>query len=98
MQPGGGEGARCVAEVPIRNRRGLHARAAALFAKTAQGFACEIRVRRADLVVDGTSIMDLMMLGAGPGTILLIETEGDDAVAALEALRALVEAGFHEQG
>jgi phosphocarrier protein len=87
-----------MADVCIRNRRGLHARAAALFAKTAQDFDAEILVRKADLAVDGTSIMDLMMLGAGPGTMLRIETEGAEAERALDALCRLVEAGFHETG
>lgn len=86
-----------VREVCVRNRRGLHARAAALFARTAQGFSAEITVSRADLAVDGTSIMDLMMLAAGPGTVLRIQTDGDDAEAAAEALADLVAAGFHEQ-
>ena len=85
-------------EVRICNRRGLHARAAALFAKTAQVFAAESTVTKADFAVDGTSIMDLMMLAAGPGTLLRIEAEGVDAEAALTALAALVDAGFHEQG
>ncbi len=85
-------------EVRICNRRGLHARAAALFAKTAQGFTAEITVMKADLAVDGTSIMDLMMLAAGPGTVLRLEAEGGDAERALTALAALVDAGFHEQG
>ena len=85
-------------EVRVCNRRGLHARAAALFAKTAQSFAAEISVSRADLTVDGTSIMDLMMLAAGPGTVLRIETVGEDAATALDALAELVAAGFHEQG
>ncbi len=89
---------RACREVLICNRRGLHARAAALFAKTAQGFDAEITVIKADLEVDGTSIMDLMMLAAGPGTTLRIETAGDDAEAALAALADLVGAGFHEQG
>ncbi|TVQ28930.1 MAG: HPr family phosphocarrier protein [Geminicoccaceae bacterium] len=86
------------AEVMICNRRGLHARAAALFAKTAQEFNAEVTVIKADFAVDGASIMDLMMLAAGAGTALRIEAVGVDAEAALAALVALVEAGFHERG
>ncbi|MEO1090083.1 MAG: HPr family phosphocarrier protein [Pseudomonadota bacterium] len=82
----------------IRNRRGLHARAAALFAKTAQGYDAAVAVARQDLVVDGTSIMDLMMLAAGPGADLRIETDGRDAEDAANALAALVGAGFNEPG
>jgi len=86
------------ARVRIANARGLHARAAALFAKTAQGFSATVRVRRADLEVDGTSIMDLMMLAAGPGSDLEIAADGVDKEAAVEALTALVDAHFYEQG
>jgi phosphocarrier protein len=86
------------AQVTVANARGLHARAAALFAKTAQGFAARVRVRKAELEVDGTSIMDLMMLAAGPGSALEIEADGADQEKALAALIALVEAHFHERG
>jgi phosphocarrier protein len=86
------------ARVRIANARGLHARAAALFAKTAQGFSAEVRVRKADLEVDGTSIMDLMMLAAGPGSVLEILAEGADQDAAVAALTRLVDAHFYEQG
>jgi len=82
--------------VTVRNARGLHARAAALFAKTAQGFDAEVLVRKAELRVDGTSIMDLMMLVAGPGSELHIEASGPEAEAAVAALGALVEERFHE--
>ena len=82
--------------VTIVNARGLHARAAALFAKTAQGFDATVMVKKAELAVDATSIMDLMMLVAGPGSLLHIEAEGPDAEAALEALCDLVDARFHE--
>ena len=86
------------AQVTIANARGLHARAAALFAKTAQGFAARVRVRKAELEVDGTSIMDLMMLAAGPGSALEIAAEGDEQEQAVAALTALVEDHFHERG
>jgi phosphocarrier protein len=86
------------ARVMVANARGLHARAAALFAKTAQGFAARVRVRKAELEVDGTSIMDLMMLAAGPGSALEIAAEGDEQEQAVAALTALVEDHFHERG
>lgn len=86
------------ASVRIANARGLHARAAALFAKIAQGYTATVRVRRAELEVDGTSIMDLMMLAAGPGSVLEIEADGVDQEAAVQALAHLVEAHFHERG
>ncbi len=86
------------ARVRIANARGLHARAAALFAKTAQGFDARVRVRKAELEVDGTSIMDLMMLAAGPGSALEIVADGVQQDEALAALTALVDDHFHERG
>ncbi len=83
--------------VQIVNRRGLHARAAAKFVKEAERFSACVNVRKNGSLVSGRSIMGLMMLGAGPGAVLCLEAEGWDAREALEALSALVEAGFHEQ-
>ena len=82
--------------VTVVNRRGLHARAAAKFVKTAERFEAEVRVTRDDVTVVGTSILGLMMLGAGPGTALRLEAEGADADQALQALSELVERGFDE--
>jgi phosphocarrier protein HPr len=85
------------AEVVIRNQKGLHARASAQFVKCAEGFDAVVRVSREGQTVLGTSIMGLMMLGAGQGNTILIETEGRQAAAALEALIALVEGSFGEE-
>ena len=83
--------------VEIVNKRGLHARASAKFAKLAGEFDAEITVRRDGHSVDGQSIMDLMMLAAGPGSVLDIEAAGPEAQAALDALVALVAARFDEE-
>jgi phosphocarrier protein len=83
--------------VVIRNRLGLHARAAAKFVKLAARFEAEITVIKGDMVVVGTSIMGLMMLAAGPGTELELRATGPAAGAALGALAALVERGFDEE-
>ena len=80
----------------IANRRGLHARAAARFVKTAAGFEADVAVSCNGTRVSGLSILGLMMLAAGPGSEIEIETAGADAGAALAALAALVESGFHE--
>lgn len=80
----------------IRNKRGLHARAAAKFVKLAEQFSACVTVRRNGNVVSARSIMGLMMLGAGPGCDVVLEAEGWDAREALEALAGLVEAGFDE--
>jgi phosphocarrier protein HPr len=85
------------AEVTIPNKKGLHARASAQFVRCASGFKAEIRVTREGHTVGGTSIMGLMMLAAGQGHAILIEAEGADARAAMEALIALVESGFGEE-
>jgi phosphocarrier protein len=87
----------CLAEVMILNAKGLHARASALFVKTAEQFDAEVSVTRDDQTVSGSSIMGLLMLGAGKGTTILIETEGPEAEEALDALTALVEARFNEE-
>jgi phosphocarrier protein len=86
----------CLAEVMVTNRRGLHARASALFVKCVEKFDAEVTVTKDGQSVNGSSIMGLMMLGAGPGSTILIETEGPEAEEALDALTALVEVGFYE--
>jgi phosphocarrier protein HPr len=85
------------ARVTIRNRKGLHARASAKFVKCAEGFDADVRVTRDDRTVGGSSIMSLMALAAGPGTELFLEAVGPQAPEAIEALVALVEAGFGEE-
>ena len=85
------------AAVTICNRKGLHARASAKFVKLAETFDATITVTRDGQSVEGTSIMGLMMLAAGPGAVIMLEAEGPDAPEAIEALVALVEAGFGEE-
>ncbi len=77
-------------EIEIINKLGLHARASAKFVGVAGQFPCQIRVgRTAESMVDGKSIMAMMMLAAGKGTLIHLKTEGeqeDDAMAALVKL------------
>jgi len=82
--------------VEVVNKRGLHARASAKFVKLASDFDAEVTVTREGQVVDARSIMGLMMLGAGPGSVLDIAAEGSEAQAALNALCELVQSGFDE--
>ncbi len=82
--------------VTIVNQRGLHARAAAKFVSTAEKYGAVIDVARSGEVVSARSIMGLMMLGAGRGAQIELIAEGWDAREALDALAALVEAGFNE--
>ena len=84
------------AQVTIQNRLGLHARPAMSFVDTASGFRSSVKVTKGKQVVDGKSIMQLMMLAATRGTELAIEAEGPDAEDAIGALLALVESGFDE--
>jgi phosphocarrier protein HPr len=85
-----------LAEVVIP-KKGLHARASAQFVRCAASYTASVRVTREGHTVGGTSIMGLMMLAAGQGHSILIETEGQEANAALEALIKLVEGGFGEE-
>ncbi len=80
----------------IVNEKGLHARAAALFAKTAAAFDAEVRVSSGGATVSGLSIMGLMMLAAGPGAEIEITAGGPAAEEAVAALLALVAARFGE--
>ena len=84
-------------EIVIRNRLGLHARAAAQFVKTAGRFQAEITVETGRQKVNGKSIMGLLLLGAAQGTTLMLRAAGEDGSAALQALAALVEAKFGER-
>ena len=85
------------AEVTIRNRKGLHARASAKFVKCAERFEATVRVVRDGQSVGGTSIMGLMMLAAGQGAVLRLEAEGPEGPEVIDALVALVESGFGEE-
>lgn len=84
------------ANAEIVNKLGLHARAAAKFVQTAQRFGAAVRVSRGAKQVNGKSIMGVMTLAAGMGSTIHIETEGEDAEAALDALVTLVADRFGE--
>ncbi len=82
--------------VTICNMRGLHARAAAKFAKLAAGFDADVQVSKDGQTVTGTSIMGLMMLAASKGSDIDIEAQGAEAEVALEAIAALITNRFEE--
>jgi len=84
-------------ECTIRNRLGLHARAAAKFVHTATRFDSQIRITRDGRTMDGKSIMGILLLAAAAGTKVLITADGTDEVDAIEALCRLVEGGFGEE-
>lgn len=82
--------------VTIVNKLGLHARAAAKFVTLASGFASQITLKRGEREVNGKSIMGVMMLAAGRGTVIEICAEGDDAGEAIDKLATLIEDRFDE--
>jgi len=86
-----------VREIPILNKRGLHARASAKFVQTAERFNADITVTRNGESVGGTSIMGLMMLSAGIGTSIVVSATGPDAQAAIDAIAELVADKFGEE-
>jgi phosphocarrier protein HPr len=96
MNDAGSSGAVATREVTIVNRRGLHARAAAKLVTLAERFSASVDVIKDGQSVSSRSIMGLMMLGAGPGSMVLLSADGFDANEALDAIAALIEAGFHE--
>ena len=85
-------------ELPIINKRGLHARASAKFVQTVERFNAELWVTKGSETVGGTSIMGLMMLSAGPGTSIVVSAIGPEAQAALDAITELVASKFNEEG
>jgi phosphocarrier protein len=83
--------------VIVSNSLGLHARAAARFVHLASRFTSHIRVSRDARMMDGKSIMGILLLAAAKGSMLTISAEGLDEAAAVEALVELVESGFGDE-
>ena len=84
-------------QITIINKLGLHARAAAKLVSTASAFSSRIRLGREGNMVDGKSIMSVMMLAASQGTELTLEIDGSDETAALDAVRDLINRRFDEE-
>lgn len=82
--------------VTISNKLGLHARASAKLTKTASGFRSEVFISRGDRRVNAKSIMGVMMLAAGIGSLVELETNGTDEQAAMDGLLALMADKFGE--
>jgi phosphocarrier protein len=82
--------------VTISNKLGLHARASAKLSKLAGSFPCEVWMTRNDRRINAKSIMGVMMLAAGIGTEVELETEGDQEQQAMDALLALIHDKFGE--
>lgn len=86
-----------IRQMKICNRRGLHARASAKFVQTVSSFASDISVERDGLEVDGSSILDLMMLAAADGATITVKASGPDAEEAIDAVERLVCDRFGEE-
>ena len=84
--------------ITIINKLGLHARAASKFVITASTFACSIRAGREGKMVDGKSIMAIMMLAASKGSDLELHFDGKDEQQAFEAITTLINNYFDEDG
>ncbi len=80
----------------IKNRLGLHARAAALLVQTVSRFSSEVKITKDGQVVDGRSIIGLLTLGAAKGSRVRVEARGNDAKESLQAIEELFEKRFDE--
>ena len=85
-----------VRELPIINRRGLHARASAKFVQTVERFDADVTVTRCGETVGGRSIMGLLTLGAAQGTSITVAVKGAEATACLQAIDDLLANRFGE--
>jgi phosphocarrier protein len=83
-------------DVTVSNALGLHARAAARFVRLASQFESQIRIGRGGTVMDGKSVLGILLLAAARGTTLTISADGPDEAPAIDALVRLVESRFDE--
>jgi len=83
-------------DIEIKNKLGLHARAAAKLVHAAARFKSDIKIRKGDEEVDGKSILGILLLAAGRGSVITVKANGEDEAAAVDALQALVDAKFDE--
>ncbi|HSK28939.1 MAG TPA: HPr family phosphocarrier protein [Candidatus Limnocylindria bacterium] len=85
-----------VKKLEIKNKLGLHARAAALLVQTVNKFSAQVRLSSDDQTADGRSILGVMTLGAPQGSKILVEAQGDDAEKAMRAIEKLLDNRFNE--
>lgn len=83
-------------ELEIRNKLGLHARAAAKLVHVAARFRSDIKIRKGDEEVDGKSILGILLLAAGRGSSVIVRADGSDEREALDAVEKLIEGRFDE--
>ena len=80
----------------IKNKLGLHARAAAKLVHAAARFQSDIKIRKGDEEVDGKSILGILLLAAGRGSVITVKANGPDEEEAVTALQQLIDAKFDE--
>ena len=83
-------------DIEIKNKLGLHARAAAKLVHTAARFKSDIKIRKGDEEVDGKSILGILLLAAGRGSTIIVKADGEDEREALDAIEKLIDAKFDE--
>jgi phosphocarrier protein HPr len=83
-------------DIEIKNKLGLHARAAAKFVHTAARYKADIKVRKGEEEVDGKSILGILLLAAGRGSTVHVRADGEDERDALDAVEKLIDAKFDE--
>ena len=83
-------------ELEIKNKLGLHARAAAKLVHAAARFKSDLKIRKGQEEVDGKSILGILLLAAGRGSTILVKADGPDEREALDAIEKLIEAKFDE--
>jgi phosphocarrier protein HPr len=83
-------------DIEIKNKLGLHARAAAKLVHTAARFRSDIKIRKGDEEVDGKSILGILLLAAARGTTIAVKANGDDEADAVDAIQKLIDAKFDE--
>ena len=83
-------------ELVVQNRSGIHARVSTMIVHRCKGFTSAIRLRNGKAVADCRSVLDLLSLGASNGTVVLLETTGEDAAEVVKVMTALFEARFNE--
>ena len=82
--------------IEIKNKLGLHARAAAKLVHTSARFKCDIKIRKGDEEVDGKSILGILLLAAGRGSTITVRANGEDENEALDAIQELIDRKFDE--
>ena len=83
-------------DIEIKNKLGLHARAAAKLVHVAARFKSDIKIRKGDEEVDGKSILGILLLAAGRGSVITLRADGEDEAEAVEAIEKLIDAKFDE--